>query len=192
MKKLLLTTGLIFSFAAPNIAHAADNYTIDASHTNILMSVSHIGFSDMVLEALKPEGTVIFDQENLQNSKVNVTLKAQHIDGDDAKFNDHLHSADLFDAANFPEITFNSTKVEVTGDNTGIVTGDLTLLGVKKPVSLDVTFNKAGVNPFSQAETIGFTASGSLKRSDFGMGYGLPAIGDNIAISINLEAIKAK
>ncbi len=192
MKKLILTTALMFGVVAPQSTFAADTYTVDASHTNILMSVSHLGFSNMVLEALQPVGTITFDQEDPTNSAVHITLKSEHIDGDDEKFNAHLQSADFFNVAIYPEITFKSTDVKVTGDNTGVVTGDLSLLGVTKPVSLDVTFNKAGVNAFSQAETVGFTATGTLKRSDFGMGYGLPAVGDEIALNINIEAIKQK
>lgn len=194
MRKALLTTAVIFGIITPyNTAFAAaERYNVDASHTNILVSVSHLGFSDMVLEALQPEGTLFFDQESPQNSSIEITLKAQNIDGDDEKFNAHLQSADFFDTANFPKITFNSTKIDVTGEDTGVVSGDLTLLGITKPVSLDVKFNKAGTNPFTQAETIGFSAKGKLKRSEFGMGYGLPAIGDDITININLEAIKQK
>jgi len=191
MKKLLLSTALVAGFAAPVFAETT-TYTVDPSHTNILMSVSHLGFSTMVLEALKPEGTVKFDQENPQNSAVNITLKAAHIDGDDQKFNAHLQSADFFNATEYPKITFKSTEVKVTGEGKGQVMGDFTLLGITKPVTLDVTFNKAGLNPFSNTETVGFTASTNLKRTDYGMDYGVPAIGDDIKIDINLEAIKAE
>lgn len=191
MKKLLLSTALVAGFATPAFAETT-TYTVDPSHTNILMSVSHLGFSTMVLEALKPEGTVKFDQENPQNSAVNITLKAAHIDGDDQKFNAHLQSADFFNVTEYPEITFKSKEVKVTGEGKGQVMGDFTLLGITKPVTLDVTFNKAGLNPFSNTETVGFTASTNLKRTDYGMGYGVPAIGDDIKIDINLEAIKAE
>ncbi|MCD8526101.1 MAG: YceI family protein [Alphaproteobacteria bacterium] len=190
MKKLLLTTSALIALSFTAGAAQAETYTVDPSHTNILMNVSHLGFSTMVLEALKPEGTITFDQAKPEEGKVEITMKAIDIDGDDEKFNTHLQSADFFNAEKFATITFKSTKVEVTGANTGKVTGDFTLLGVTKPVTLDVTFNKAGANPFSQKETVGFTASGSIKRSDFGMGYGLPMIGDEVALNINLEAVK--
>ncbi len=190
MKKHLLTLAALPLIAAGTTAAHAETYTVDASHTNILVSVSHIGFSNMVLEALHPVGTLEFDQTSPESSKINIVMKATNIDGDDEKFNHHLHSADLFNAEKFPEITFNSTSVDVTGENTGKVTGDFTLLGVTKPLTLDVTFNKLGANPFSGKETVGFTATGTLKRSDFGMGYGLPAIGDDITVNINLEANK--
>jgi len=190
MKKLLLTTSMILGLTMGGVAQASEAYTVDASHTNIVLRVNHLGFSDMLLEALKPVGTVVFDQENPEASSVEITLQAAHIDGDDEKFNGHLQSADFFNIAEYPEITFKSTSVEVTGENTGKVTGDFTLLGITKPVTLDVTFNKAGANPFSKKETVGFTASGSLKRSDFGINYGLPLVGDEVALDINLEATK--
>lgn len=190
MKKLLLTASALIALGITAGGARAETYAIDASHTNILLNVSHLGFSTMVLEALKPEGTVVFDQTKPEEGRIELTLQAVHIDGDDEKFNQHLQSADFFNAEQFPVITFKSTEVEVTGENTGKVTGDLTLLGVTKPVTLDVTFNKAGANPFSQKETVGFTATGSLKRSDFGMNYGLPMIGDEVALNINLEAVK--
>jgi len=194
MKKLLMTTALVASFASPFMvqnAHA-ETYQVDPTHTNILLRVSHIGFSNMVLEALKPEGTLTFDQNNPENSEVHITLRAANIDGDDQKFNAHLQSADFFNVTEHPVVTFKSTGVEVTGADKGRVMGELTLLGVTKPVALDVTFNKVGVNPFNQKETAGFTATASLNRSDFGMGYGLPAIGDEITVDINLEAIKVQ
>lgn len=190
MKKLLLTTSALIALAVTAGGAQAETYEVDASHTNILLNVSHLGFSTMVLEALKPEGTLVFDEAKPAEGRIELTLKAVNIDGDDEKFNTHLQSADFFNAEKFPDITFKSTAIKVTGDKTGKVTGDLTLLGVTKPVTLDVTFNKAGPNPFSQKQTAGFTATGSLKRSDFGMNYGLPMIGDEVALNINLEAVK--
>ena len=192
MKALFLTTAaaIMIMGAGGNTAAHAETYDVDASHTNILINVSHLGFSEMVLEALKPEGKLIFDENDPAASKIDIVLKAENIDGDDEKFNSHLHSADFFNAAVYPDITFTSTKIEITGKNTGMVTGDLTLLGVTKPVTLDVVFNKGGVNPFTQKETVGFSATGMMKRSDFGINYGLPMIGDDIALNINLEAVK--
>ncbi|MAH05738.1 MAG: hypothetical protein CL561_09285 [Alphaproteobacteria bacterium] len=192
MRKYLYLITLFAALGVPSFKAQAATYNIDASHTNIMLNVSHLGFSTMVLEALKPEGQIIFDAEKPEHSAVYVVLKAAHIDGDDEKFNAHLHNADFFNAAEFPEITFKSTDVEVLSENTGKVTGDFTLLGITKPVTLDVTFNKAGKNPFSQKETVGFTASGTIKRSDFGMNYGLPMIGEDVGIEINIEAVKGE
>lgn len=190
MKKLILTTALIAASTFSTNAYAQDAYTIDASHTNILLRVSHLGFSEMVIEALNPEGTINFDQENPENSSVELTLKSENIDGDHEKFNEHLHSADFFNAAEYPEITFKSTKVEVTSENTGLITGDLTMLGVTKPVVLETVFNKGGEHPMSKKQVIGFTAKGKLNRSQFGMNYGIPGIGEEVTLDINVEALK--
>lgn len=189
MRHFLLSAAALAAVALPAAA-SAETYTIDPSHTNILLRINHLGFSDMTLEALQPVGTIVFDPANPKASSVTVALKAVNIDGDDAKFNTHLQSPDFFHAEKFPEITFKSTAIDVTGEKTGKITGDLTLMGVTKPITLDVTFNKAGVNPFSQKETVGFSAKGELKRSDFGMNYGLPAVGDAVGIDISLEGVK--
>lgn len=188
MKKLLLASTLLLGLTTSHTALAQETYTIDPSHTNVLLRVMHLGYSTMVIEALNPEGTIKFDQDNPENNAVDITIKSENIDGDGEKFNEHLHSADFFNVEEYPEITFKSTKVEKTGENTGIVTGDLTLLGVTKPVTLDTTLNKAAPNPRSNVPTVGFTATGMIKRSDFGMEYGLPGVGDEVKLDINVEA----
>ena len=189
MKKLALTAIMALGIGLSHGAHA-ESYIIDPAHTNILMRVSHLGFSDMVPEALKPQGVIHFDESKPDKNAAEVTLQASNIDGDDKKFNEHLQSSDFFNSAEFPVVTFKGTSIQVTGEKTGVLTGDLNLLGVTRPVTLNVTFNQVGVNGFIQVETIDFTATGSFKRSEFGMGYGPPAIGDEITLDINLEAVK--
>lgn len=192
MKKWITPLASVILLCMSNNAIAeANRYHIDPAHTNILVNVSHLGFSDMTIEALQPEGKLVFNPDKPQESKIDIVMKAANIDGDDEKFNQHLQSADFFNVAQYPDITFTSTKIDVTGERTAQVTGDLTLLGVTKPLTLDVTFNKAGVNPFSEKETVGFTAHGHLQRSEFGMNYGLPGIGDEVSIIINLEAVQS-
>ncbi|NCT41105.1 MAG: polyisoprenoid-binding protein [Alphaproteobacteria bacterium] len=190
MKKLILGALIILGASTTQSAFAQDTYKIDPSHTNILLEVSHGGFSTMTIEALNPDGTIVFDQENPENSSVNLTLKSENIDGDGEKFNEHLHSADFFNVKEYPEITFKSTSVKVTGENKGTILGDLTLVGITKPVTLDVTFNKAGENPFSKKETIGFSASGLINRSDYKIDYALPFVGEEVTLNINVEATK--
>src|SRR5690606_15131983 len=107
------------------------------------------------------------------------------------QFDDHLKSADFFDVKKFPEARFVSTKVEKTGEKTGKVTGDLTLNGVTKPVTLDVTFNNKGPHPMNQKPTVGFSATGTVKRSDFGIKYALPAVTDEVQLQIEAEANSA-
>lgn len=166
----------------------AVKYVLDKPHTQILFSVNHLGFSNSIGKFADYDGFVNFDEATPANSAVDVTIKTASIDLDDAKWNEHMKNPDFFNVEKFPEMTFKSTKVEVTGDKTANITGDLTLLGVTKPVVLAAVFNQAGKHPMSGKSGVGFSATGSLKRSDFGMNYGLPMVGDDVKITIEVEA----
>ncbi len=177
--------------AGTGIATAAPaDYTLDPSHTSVVFVINHLGFSNVYGRFDEVAGTLRFDPEALAAASVTATIKTGSLDTNHAKREEHLKSPDFFNAAAFPEMTFTSTGIEKTGDRTGKVTGTLTLLGVSKPVVLDVTFNKAGVSPITKKETAGFSARGSLKRSDFGMTTFLPAIADRVDIMIETEAVK--
>jgi len=125
-------------------------------------------------------------------STVEVTLPLSGLNSFTAKFDEHLRSADFFDAAKFPTATFKSTKVEAAGTNKLTVTGDLTVKGVTKPVVLDVTVNGAGEHPMAKVPAVGFDATATLKRSDFGMGAYVPNVGDEIKVRITTEALIPK
>ena len=99
----------------------------------------------------------------------------------------HLKSPDFFDAAKFPTASFKSTKIEVTGPSSGKITGDLTLHGVTKPVTLNASFNGGGINPMSKAYVLGFNATGTVKRSEFGISTYVPAVGDEVTLTISAE-----
>ena len=109
---------------------------------------------------------------------------------DDEKWDAHMKNADFFDVENHPNMTFKSTNIELTGDNTANVTGDLTILETTKLVTLTVTHNKTGKHPFSGKDSIGFSATGNIKRSDFGMNYGLPNVGDDVELRLEIEAFQ--
>ncbi|MGD9649991.1 MAG: YceI family protein, partial [Dongiaceae bacterium] len=153
-----------------------ETYSFDKSHTSILFFIDHLGFTKVVGEFMDYDGTVVFDQEKVENSKVNVTFRPAGVKTDVAKLDEHLQAPGFFDTAKYPTATFVSTKMERTGKNTGKVTGDLTLLGVTKPVTLDVTFNKAGEISFIKEYHAGFSARGKLFRSAFKMMEGLPMV----------------
>lgn len=176
-------------FTVPALAEPVA-YKLDPSHTAVAFSVNHLGFSTVLGRFNTVAGNLVFDQANVANSKVDVTIDAASVDTNFAKRDDHLRSGDFFNTKEFAKLTFKSTKVEKTGDNTGTVTGDLTLLGVTKPVTLTVTFNKAGVSAASKLDTVGFSARGTVKRSDFGMKYLVPYVSDDIQIQIETEATK--
>lgn len=187
MKKLFLAA-LSVAFLSGFCGQAqAEQYTFDKAHTQIIFAVNHLGFSNSHGKFLEFDGGFSFDEAAPENASVNVAIKTASIDMDHEKWNAHLSNEDFFNVEKFPEMTFKSTAVEVTGDNTADVTGDLTLLGVTKPVTLSVTHNKSGKHAFSGKYVSGFSATGTLKRSDFGMNYGLPAVGDEVALIIQVE-----
>ncbi|MGY0714398.1 YceI family protein [Azospirillum argentinense] len=192
MKRLLATVALSALVALPMTVQAAPvAYKLDPAHTAVVFIVDHLGFSKAVGSFNTVAGELAFDKDAADKSSLSVTIDTASIDTNHAKRDEHLKSPDFFNVKEFPKLTFKSTKIEKTGDKTGKLHGDLTLLGVTKPVILDVTFNKDGVSPASKQETVGFSARGTIKRSDFGMKYGVPNIGDDIQIIIESEAVKA-
>jgi polyisoprenoid-binding protein YceI len=194
MKKTLFAAALFVATAAGTLtpAFAAPvSYKIDPAHTAVAFIVNHIGFSNVIGRFNTVGGDISFDKDAVEKSTVTVTIDSASIDTNHAKRDDHLRSPDFFNAKEFPKLTFKSTKIEKTGDKTGKLHGDLTMLGVTKPVVLDITFNKDGVSPASKLETAGFSARGTVKRTDFGMKYGAPAVGDDIQLLIEIEAVKS-
>ncbi|MGY0791407.1 YceI family protein [Azospirillum argentinense] len=192
MKRLLSVAALSALVALPMTVQAAPvAYKLDPAHTAVVFIVDHLGFSKAVGSFNTVAGELAFDKDAADKSSLSVTIDTASVDTNHAKRDEHLKSPDFFNAKEFPKLTFKSTKIEKTGDKTGKLHGDLTLLGVTKPVILDVTFNKDGVSPASKQETVGFSARGTIKRSDFGMKYGVPNIGDDIQIIIESEAVKA-
>lgn len=191
MKKFLgaLAAVVVLAFSTP--AHAAvETYTFDHPHTQIMFGVSHLGFSTSHGKFLDFDGSFTFDTEKPENSSVEVTIKTDSLSMDDEKWDEHLKSADFFNVEEFPAMTFKSTSIKVTGKDKADITGNLTLLGVTKPVVLHVTHNKSGKHPFGEKYISGFTATADIKRSDFGMDYGLPMIGDDVSILIEVEGIR--
>lgn len=190
-KKLFGASLIAATLATPVVTQAAPaDYEIDMAHTFVLFDVNHLGFSNMPGRFAEFSGELSFDDENIENSKVSIAINTASIDTFHAKRDEHLRSPDFFNAAEFPEMTFTSNGIKKTGENTAKLSGDLTLLGVTKPVELDLTLNKAGAHPFNKKTVAGFTAIGTIKRSDFGMKYGVPNIGDEITMRLELEAVK--
>lgn len=193
MKKLLLTTAALVTFAMPSFAQdTAVKYDFDKVHTQIVFHVNHVGFSNSYGKFHDFDGHFTFDKEHPENSIIDVTIKTASIDMGDATWDEHMESENFFNVTKFPDMTFKSTGVAVTGENTADITGDLTILGVTKPAVLKVTHNKTDKNPFSGKDTSGFSATATIKRSDYGMSYGLPAVGDDVNIIIEVEASPAE
>jgi polyisoprenoid-binding protein YceI len=178
----------VMVMAVSGIASAA-SYTVDPSHTYPHFAVNHLGFSTLHGRFNTSTGKMTLDMGSKTGS-LELTIDAATLDTAHAKRDEHLRSADFFNTKAFPTITFKSTAVNFASDKVTGVSGDLTIVGVTKPVTFAVQRMACGVNPFSKKETCGFDASASIKRSDFGMKYGIPAIGDEIVLYLGLEAIK--
>ena len=178
--------------AVAGFAHAGQvTYKLDPNHTNVFAEWSHRGFSRTVAHFGQVDGTLVYDADNVGASSVQVTMPLSGLESFVPDFNEHLRSADFFDAAKFPNATFKSTKVEKAGENKLKVTGDLTLRGTTHPVVLDVTLNKIGESR-EGSPMIGFDASATLQRSAFGLGKYVPNVGDEVTIRISTEALGPK
>ena len=184
--RYLVLAGLIG--AAVTAQAAPVTYKLDPGHTNVLFSWNHFGFSNPTANLGLGEGTLVFDEKDAAKSSVEVTLPLANLDTHVTKLDEHLKKPDFFDADKFPTVTFKSTKVQSLGGGKYKVTGDLTVHGVTKPVVLDAKLNKSGVHPMLKVQTVGFDATTTVKRSDFGMGAYVPNVSDEIKIHITTEA----
>lgn len=189
MKFLTLLMASMLLIASPAKAEI-EMYGFDKVHTQIIFFVSHLGFSISEGEFQDFDGTIEFNRDEPEKSKVDVVIQTASIDMDDKEWGDHMKNEDFFNVEKFPTMTFKSTGIEVTGEKTAKITGDLTILETTKPVILDVTFIKAGKHPYRDKYVAGFSATTKIKRSDFGMNYGLPHIGDDAEIRIEVEAMR--
>jgi len=182
---------LAFLLAAglPLAAHANDAYTVDPSHTYAHFTISHMGFSTMHGRFDKSSGKVMLDRA-AKTGTVDIAIESGSVSTGFAKRDEHLKSPEFFNAAEFPSITFKSKSVKFKGDAPASVEGELTLLGVTKPVTLTITEFNCGTNPMSKKAECGAGATAQIKRSDFGMKAFLPAVGDDIKLEFEIEAYK--
>lgn len=187
MKFILPVFAAAMMLATPAQAEVK-RFTLETPHTQVLFSVNHLGFSHSYGQFREYAGTIDYDTDAPANSKVDVTIKTASIDMGTDKWDEHLKSPDFLNVEQFPDMTFKSTKIDVTGQDTANITGDLTILGVTKPVVLATKLNKLGPHPMSGKDHAGFSATTTIKRSDFGMGYGIPNVGDEVSIIIEVEA----
>jgi len=168
----------------------AGTYDADPSHTQVIWSVDHMGFSRLYGMVGAITGTLRIDPARPQQAAVQIDIPLSGLTVTSPAFGKHLQTPDLFDTAKFPTARFVSRNVAVGGQQ-ATITGDLTLRGVTKPLTLRAHFHGAGTNPMSKAATIGFSAEGELKRSDFGLGYAVPAVSDTVKLEITAAFEKA-
>ena len=162
-------------------------YVIDPGHTKVTWSLTHFGFSTYVGQFSAVSGTLKLDPKALAATELQVSINTASVGTLNAALDNHLKSADFLDVAKFPTATFKSTSVKATGERTADVTGDFTLHGVTKPVTLQVTFVQAGVNPLDKKYSLGFQGRAVIKRSDFGVKAYVPAVGDEVTLQIDTE-----
>ena len=163
----------------------AGTYKVDPNHTQVLFGVSHFGFTTYYGLFTDAAGTLALDPTKPEASHLDVTVKTGSVSVQSPKLEGELKGDAWLDAAKFPEMTFKSSKVVKTGDDTADVTGDLTMHGVTKPLTLAVTYVNAGPSPVSKAYTVGFEAKGKVKRTDFGVKTYAPMIGDDVELTIS-------
>lgn len=173
--------------AAMSVQAAPVTYKLDPHHTMVLFSWSHFGYSNPTADIGLGEGTVVFDEQHPAHSSVQITLPLAKLDTHVPELDVHLKKADFFNAAKYPLITFKSSKVEPLGEHKFKVTGNLSVHGVTRVVVLDATLNKVGLRPMSKTQSIGFDATTTLKRSDFGVGAYVPNVGDEVHVRITTE-----
>jgi len=188
------TVFLALAFAAPALAQTpptrdpaqiqAGTYAVDPNHTQVGWRVSHMGFSNYAGGFSDVSGTLELQPKNPAAAKLSIKIPVASVTTTSAKLTDELKGDQWLDAGKFPEMTFVSTKVTPEGKDKAKVAGNLTLHGVTKPVTLDVTLVGAGVNPLSKKVTVGFDATGTLKRSEFGVKTYVPLIGDDLHLTI--------
>ncbi len=199
--RILLSSGaLSLAPAAPALAQSFANptpsatqsgaYVIEPSHTRVLFSVSHMGFTTWYGDFTDATGSLTLDPKHPASSQLQVTIPMASVSTTNAKLDGELKAPDWFDVARYPNATFRSTSVKIVGPGQADVTGDFTLHGVTRPETLRVSFNGAGQNPLSHAYTAGFEARGRIKRSEFGVSKYVPVVGDDVDLIISAAFTK--
>lgn len=193
MKQFLLAAA--FATGASAALAAPEKFELDASHSQVVFSYVHLGFSTTTGMFSGFAGEIMFDESDPANSSVSVSMPVMSMfTGWEAR-DAHFMSGDFFGAAEGDTITFVSTGIEVTGDNSANIIGDLTMNGMTQSVTLATTLNRAAPYPFGPKRgtpTLGLNAATTLKRSDFGLGAFAPAVSDEVEVTISIEALKAE
>lgn len=186
----LMTTAALLMSAAPALA---EPYAIDKSHAVVAFSVDHLGFSQTHGVFREFDAQIDFNPDAVEETELHFVIQAASVDTFWPARDEHIRGEDFFHVEEHPEIVFVATAVEPTGDDTATITGDLTLRGVTREVVLDATLNKLGPSPFDPEKTVaGFTVTGEIDRTEFGVDYAAPAVGAIVPITISLEMSPSK
>lgn len=181
--------GLLAVFYTSFVAAAPEYFLIDEFHTYPHFAIDHMGFSTLYGRFDQTNGKIIIDRAN-NNGYIDISISAVSVNTGNEKRDEHLRSADFLNISENPKIIYKSTNISFVGNDRAKVEGNLTLMGVTKPVSLDVQRIHCGNNPVTNQYTCGFEATASIKRSDFGSTFDYPNVGDNMKLWFDVEAIR--
>ncbi len=180
---------------APSVNHnpgtvPGGTYAVEPTHTRVEFTVSHLGFTDWWGDFTHASGRLQLDPAHPQASRVEIEIPVDSVSTTNATLDGELKGGDWFDAARFPTMRFVSTRITRTGPNRALIAGNLTMHGVTRPVTLAATFNGAGTNPLDKSYTIGFNATTTIRRSEFGVAKYVPLVGDSAAIRISAAFVR--
>lgn len=188
MKRQILVAAAIASLSTAALA-APESYTLDSRHTFPVFEVSHLGYSIQRGRFNKTTGTFSLDRA-AKAGTIAIDIDAASIDMGIEKWDEHMKSADFFNVAKFPTVTYKASKLMFDGDKLVGAEGELTLLGVTRPVKVSVSDFNCKMHPMLKKDACGGNVTAAIKRSEFGMGYSLPGVGDDIKLMIPVEALK--
>ncbi|MEM7745912.1 MAG: YceI family protein [Pseudomonadota bacterium] len=184
----LASLALATMMTVASVTASAAPFILDKSHAHVTFEVGHLGFSTVHGQFREFDADITFDPENVEATEVTFTINAASVDTLWEARDKHIRGADFLDVTNHPTITFSSTSVTPTGTDTADVTGDLTIRDVTQQVTFQAKLNKIGPSPFNAEQTIaGFTVTGEIDRTAFGVSYAAPAVSAIIPIQIELE-----
>lgn len=202
MRRSLHSLVIAFALATPFAALAAKEaqgpttdiasipggkYVLDTSHASLIFSINHLGFSHYKGRFNSFDATLLYDAAAIEKSAVKVTVNVASVDTNNDTLEAKLISKTFFDTEKYPTASFTSTSFTKLTDTTGALKGNLTLHGTTRPVTLNVTFHGGGLNPYTKAHTLGFSATTTIKRSQFGISEYVPAVGDDVTLTIDAE-----
>ena len=187
--KILTVTAALSGLLHAPLSHAtAIDYEIDPTHTMTLFSWSHFGFSNPTANFNNVTGTIHFDDKNPAQSSVEVVIPVSSVDTHVKKLDEEFLTSEWFNVSQYPNIMFKSNKVQAVGKNHYLVSGQLTVKGISKPVVLDTYLNKQGMHEMKKKPTVGFHATTHFNRSAFGLKQNIPMVSDDIKVMITTEA----
>ena len=185
--QLIFVLGLLVILSS--LAYAAETYNLDPGHTSIVFRVKHLGIAYVFGRFNGPTGSFVFDESSPSKSAIEMQAEAKNIDTAVEKRDNHLKSPDFFNAVEFPLVSFKSNSVKKLSESTYEVSGDLTLLAKTRPITVEVHATGAGKDPWGNFRR-GFATSFSIKRSEFGMGFMMGGVSDEVNLTVSVEGIR--